>query len=169
MYLLHNVVFLLYNEVNPLFVVVQLPSRVRLFATPWTAARQASLPFTISRSSWKLMSIESVMPSIHLILYRPLLLLPLIFPSHKSLFQWVGSSHQAASYTHTYIPSLLNLLPMLHPQSLAPQGSVCCGVYSHQLWNQIEKAWALNVDAVTHHIWELRDLPNLSKPEFPPT
>ena len=54
---------------------------VRLFATPWTAARQASLPITNSRSLPKLMSIDSVMPSNHLILYRPLLLLPSIFPS----------------------------------------------------------------------------------------
>ena len=56
-------------------------SRVQLFATPWTAARQASLSITDSQSLLKLMSIESVMPSNHLILCRPLLLLPLIFPS----------------------------------------------------------------------------------------
>ena len=51
-------------------------SRVRLFATPWIEARQASLSITNSRSSLRLTSIESVMPSIHLILCRPLLLLP---------------------------------------------------------------------------------------------
>ena len=56
-------------------------SCVRLFATPWTAARQASLSVTNSWSLLKLMSIMSVMPSNHLILYRPLLLLPSIFPS----------------------------------------------------------------------------------------
>ena len=55
---------------------VQSLSRVRLFATPWIVARQASLPITSSRSSLKLMSIESVMPSSPLILCRPLLLLP---------------------------------------------------------------------------------------------
>ena len=60
---------------------VQLLSRVQLFATPWTAARQASLSITNSPSLLKLMSIESVMPSNHLILCRPLLLLPSIFPS----------------------------------------------------------------------------------------
>ena len=54
---------------------------VRLFATPWTAARQASLSITTSRSLLKLMSIESVMPSSHLILCRPLLLLRWVFPS----------------------------------------------------------------------------------------
>ena len=56
-------------------------SRVQFFATPWSAARQASLSFTNSRSLLKLMSIESVMPSSHLILCHPLLLLPSIFPS----------------------------------------------------------------------------------------
>ena len=56
-------------------------SHVRLFVTPWTAAHQASLSITISRSLLKLMYIESVMPSNHLILCDPLLLLPSIFPS----------------------------------------------------------------------------------------
>ena len=60
---------------------VKLLSRVWLFETPWTAARQASLSFTISQSLFKLMCIEVVMPSNHLILCRPLLLLPLMFPS----------------------------------------------------------------------------------------
>jgi len=60
---------------------VQSLSRVRLFATPGTAAHQASLSITNSRSPPKPMSIESVMPSNHLILCRPLLLLPSIFPS----------------------------------------------------------------------------------------
>ena len=63
------------------FSSVQLLSHVRLFATPWTAAYQASLSITISQSLLKLMSIESVMPSNHLILCRPLLLPPSIFPS----------------------------------------------------------------------------------------
>src|SRR5574337_130215 len=64
-----------------MFSSVQSLSRVRLFATPWTAAHQASLSITSSRSSLKLMSIESVMPSSHLILCLPLLLLPPIPPS----------------------------------------------------------------------------------------
>ena len=63
------------------FSSVQSLNRVRLFATPWTAARQASLSITNSQSSLKLTSIESVTPSSHLILCRPLLLLPLIPPS----------------------------------------------------------------------------------------
>ena len=64
-----------------LTVVVQSLSRVQLFATPWTAARQVSLSFTISWSLLKLMSIESAIPSNHLILCHPLLLPPSIFPS----------------------------------------------------------------------------------------
>ena len=60
---------------------VQSLSTVQLFATPWTAARPASLSITSSQSLLKPMSIESVMPSSHLILCHPLLLLPSIFPS----------------------------------------------------------------------------------------
>ena len=62
-------------------VAVQLLSHVQLFVTPWTAAHQASLSFTISWSLLKLVSIKSVMPSNHLILCHPLLLLPSIFSS----------------------------------------------------------------------------------------
>ena len=60
--------------------MVQSCSRVQLFVTPWTAARQASLSITNSTSLLKLMSIESVMPSNHLIICHPLLLLPSVFP-----------------------------------------------------------------------------------------
>ena len=63
------------------FSLVQPLSHVQLFATPWTAAHQASLSFTNSWSLLKFMSIEWVRPSNHLILCHPLLLLPLIFPS----------------------------------------------------------------------------------------
>ena len=76
-YLAHSVGCYWYNQ----FSSVQLLSRVRLFATPWIAARQASLSITSSQSSLKLMSIESVMASSHLILCHPLLLLPPIPPS----------------------------------------------------------------------------------------
>ena len=61
--------------------LVQLLSHVRLFATPWTAACQASLSITSSQNLLKLMSVRSMMPSNHLILCPPLLLLPSIFPS----------------------------------------------------------------------------------------
>ena len=66
---------------NGILSSVQLPSCVRLFVTPWIAARQASLSITNSWSSFKLTSIESVMPSSHLIFCHPLLLLPPISPS----------------------------------------------------------------------------------------
>ena len=68
---------------NNQFSSVQSLSRVQLFATPWIAAHQASLSITNSRSSLRLTSIESVMPSSHLILCCPLLLLPPIPPSIK--------------------------------------------------------------------------------------
>ena len=72
---------LLHNSFPFTFSSVQLISHVQLFVTLWTAARQASSSITNSWNLLKLVSIESVMPSNHLILCRPLLLLPSIFPS----------------------------------------------------------------------------------------
>ena len=69
------------SPLSGLVILLLLFSRVQLFATPWTAAHQASLSFTISWSLLKLMSIESVMPFNHLSLCHPLLLSPSIFPS----------------------------------------------------------------------------------------
>ena len=90
------------------FNSVQSLSRVRLFATPWIAACQALLSITNSQSSLRLMSIESVMPSSHLILCRPLLLLPQSFPASESfpmsqLFTWGGQS--------TGVSALASFLP----------------------------------------------------------
>jgi len=84
------------------FNSVQSLSHVRLFATPWIAARQASMSITNSQSSLRLTSIESVMPSSHLILCRPLLLLPPILPSIKffpmnQLFTWGGQSIEVSA------------------------------------------------------------------------
>ena len=70
-----------HTRIHAYIYVVQLPSHVQLFATPSTTAHQASLTLIISRSLPKFMSIESVMPSNHLILYLPLPLLPSLFPS----------------------------------------------------------------------------------------
>ena len=84
-------------------------SVVWLFVTPWTAAHQASLSIANSRSLLKLMSIESVMPSNHLILCRPLLLLPSIFPSIRVFFQLVSSSHQVAKVG---VSASASVLPM---------------------------------------------------------
>ena len=83
-------------------VVVQLLSHVWLFVTPWTAAHQASLSITNSQSLLKLKFIESVMTSNHLILCRPLLLLPSIFPSirvfsNESVFASGGQSIGASA------------------------------------------------------------------------
>ena len=75
-------------------VVVQSPSHVWLFVTPWTAAHQASpAPQHLPKFA-QFMSITSVKTSSHLILWHPLLLLPSVFPSIRGLFQWVGCSHQ---------------------------------------------------------------------------
>ena len=73
-------------------VVVQLLSRVWLFATPWTAVCQV-LSFTVSQNLLRFISIESVMPSNHLILCRPLLLLPSVFPSIKVLMSHESALH----------------------------------------------------------------------------
>ena len=75
---------------------VQLLGHARLLSTPWTAACQASLSITNYRSLLKLTSIELMMPSNHLILCRPHLLWPSVFPSIRGLFQEVSSSHQVA-------------------------------------------------------------------------
>ena len=86
---------------------IQSLSCVRLFATPWIAARQASLSITNSRSSLKLTSIESVMPSSHLILCRPLLLLPSIFPSKFWLREKVNSVLSQWEINFTYFERIL--------------------------------------------------------------
>ena len=100
------------------FSSVQSLSRVRLFATPWIAARQASLSITNSRSSLKLMSIESVMPSSHLILCRPLLLLPPIPPSIR-VFSNESTLH--ISGQSIGVSALASVLPM-NTQDWSPLG-----------------------------------------------
>ena len=88
---------------------VQLPSRVQLFATPWTAVHRASLSITNSRRWLKLMSIKLVMPSNHLILSSPS---PPAFnlSQHQELFWWVSSSHQVAKVLEN--SALASVLPM---------------------------------------------------------
>ena len=89
------------------FSSVQSLSCVRLFATPWTAARQASLSITNSQSLLKLMSIKPVMPSNHLILCHPLLLPPSIFPTIR-----VFSNESDGQKTHEKISTVLIILKM---------------------------------------------------------
>ena len=100
------------------FVVVQLLSCVRLFATPWTARSQAHLSSTISQSLLKIMSIESVMPSSHFILFCPLLLPPSIFPSIGvfPMSQFLASGGQS-----TGVSASASVLPMIF-QDLFPLG-----------------------------------------------
>ena len=95
------------------FSSVQSLSCVRLFATPWIAASQASLSITNSQSPLKLMSIESVMPSSHLIIWGPLLLLLPSLPASESfpmsqLFAWGGQS--------TGVSALASFLPKKSPR-----------------------------------------------------
>ena len=78
------------------FSSVQSLSHIRLFVTPWTAAHLAPLSITNSQSLLKLMSIEPVIPSNHVILCCPLLSLPSIFPSIRVFSNRVSSSHQVA-------------------------------------------------------------------------
>ena len=98
--------------------VVQSLSHVRLFATPWIAARQASLSITNSRSSLRLMCMESVMPSSHLILCRPLLLLPSVFPVSGSfqMSQFFRSGGQSVG-----VSASTSVLPM-NTQAWSPLG-----------------------------------------------
>ena len=98
------------------FSSVQLLSRVRLFATPWIAARQACLCITNSRSSLRLTSTESVMPSSHLILCRLLHLLPPIPPSTR-VFSNVPTLRMR--WTSTWLSALASFLPK-NTQGLSP-------------------------------------------------
>ena len=97
---------------------VQSFSRVRHFVTPWTSVCQASLSITNSSSLHKLMSIESVMPSNHLILCRPLLLLPSIYPNIR-----VCSNESALSimWPRTGVSASTSVLPM-NTQDWSPLG-----------------------------------------------
>ena len=123
------------------FSSVQSLSHVRLFATPWTTAHQASLPITSSWNLPKLMSIESIMPSNHLILCRPLLFLPSVFPrirvfSSKSALHirwpkyWSFSFNISPSNERSELISFrmdwLDLLVLAkHCGTLAPVGCFC--------------------------------------------
>ena len=104
-------------------VSVRSLSHVRLFATPWTAAQQASLTITNSQSSPKPVSIESVMPSSHLILCRPLLLLPPIPPASGSfpMSQWEVQSLFTSGGQSIGVSASASVLPM-NTQGWSPLG-----------------------------------------------
>ena len=106
---------------------VQSLSRVSLFATPWTSARQASL--SITWSLLKLMSIESVMPSNHLILCCPFLLLPSIFPrirvfSNESVLPIRWPKYQSSSFSISPLNDYSELIPLRMTGLLAVQGTL---------------------------------------------
>ena len=96
-------------------------SPARLFATPWTAAHEASLSITNSQSLLKLMCIPSVMPSNHLILYCPLLLLPSVFPSIRVFFFFLMSQLSASGGQSIGVSALASVLPM-NTQDWSPLG-----------------------------------------------
>ena len=130
--------FILYSEFQ--FSSVQSLSHVRLFATPWTVARQACLSITNSWSLPRLMSIEFVMPSNHLVLHHPLLLLPSIFPnirvfSNESALRirwpkyWSFSLNSSPSSEHLGLISFrMDWLDLL-----AVQGTLKCLLQYHGL------------------------------------
>ena len=125
---------------------VQLLSRVRLFVTPWTVAHQASLSITNSWSLLKLMSIESMIPSNHLILWHPLLLLPSIFPSIRVFSNesvlWIRWP-KCWSFSFSIIPSIniqdwfpLGLTSLISLQSKGPSRVFSnTTVQKHQFFN----------------------------------
>ena len=128
--MINNVLVSVYSKVVVIYISsVQLLSHVQLLVTPWTAARQAFLSITSSRSLLKLMSIELVMPSNHLILCHPLLLLPSIFPSirvfsNESVFVSGGQSFGVSGsssdvYIHVSILFQFRLLQSIEQSSLS--------------------------------------------------
>ena len=120
---------------------VQSLSRVQLFATPWIAAHQASLSITNSRSSPKLMSIESVMPSSHLILCHPLLLLPPIPPSIR-----VFSNE---SVLHMRWPKYWNFSLSISPSNEHP------GLVSFRMdWLDLLAVQGTPKSLLQHHSWK---------------
>ena len=131
-------------------IVVQLLSHVRLFATPWTAARQASLSFTVSPSLLRLMSIELVMPSNHPLLYHPLLLLPSVFPGIRvfsnelALFirwpqYWSFSNSPSNEYSGWFPLGLTGLISL---QSRELSGVFSSStIWKHQFFSSQPSLW----------------------------
>ena len=95
------------------FVIVQLLSHVQLFVTLWTAAHQASLSFTISWSLLRFMAIESVVPSNHLNLCCPSLLLPSVFPSIRLFSSESGKSLNQSALKMTFLILLHKRITMV--------------------------------------------------------
>ena len=118
------------------FSSVQSLSRVRLFVTPWIAAPQASLSITNSRSSLKLTSIKSVMPSSHLILCRPLFFLPQCLPALEffpmsQLFAWGGQSTGVSASASVLPKNTPGWSPLEWTCWISPQSKGISGVFSN--------------------------------------
>ena len=134
--------------------VVLLISHVRLFATPWTAARQASLSFFISRSLLKLMSIQSVMPSNHLILCHPLLLLPSIFSSVRVF------SNESALHIRGQSIRISSVLSK-NIQGWFPLGFSSTTVWKHQFLSDQPSLWSnfhIHTWLLENHSFDYMDL-----------
>ena len=135
-----------YHFISIQFSSVQLLSRVRLFANPWIAARQASLSITISQSLLRLTSNESVMPSSHLILCHPLHLLPPIPPSirvfsNESTLHIRWPKYWSFSFSiipFKEIPGMISFR-MDWLDLLAVQGTLVTKMFLSVLWSSLAK------------------------------
>ena len=152
------------------FSSVQSLCHVRLFGTPWTAARQASLSITNSQSLLKLMSIESVMPSNHLILCSPLLLLPSTFPSIRvfskesvlhiwlKVLEWpkywsfsfsISPSNEHSGLISFWIESFDLLLVQGTPKSLLQLHSLKASILRHSAFFMVQLSHAYRTTGIS--------------------
>ena len=135
--------------------VVQSPSCVRLFVTPWTAACRASLSLTISWGSPKFMTIALVIPSSHLTLWCPLLLLSSIFPSIRDFSEELFISDDQNTGVFHVLPLWLSPWLQLPGESLLPDWELLgrdascdvSSIYSHlRSWAESVSVWHVNTD-----------------------
>ena len=134
------------SSIKKVFAVVfQSLSHVRLFVIPWTAACQASLSFIISWSLLRLMSIESVMPSNHLILCRPFSSCCQSFPTPGSfpMSQLFASGYQSIRASPSILPVTIQDLGLIGLASLLSKGFL--SVFSNTILNTIPKCWFFTV------------------------
>ena len=144
------------------FSSIQSLNRVRLFATPWIAARQASLSITISRSSLRLTSIESVMPSSHLILCRPVSSCPQSLPASGSfpiiqLFAWGGQSTGVSALTLFLLKNTHGWSPSEWTGWISLQSKALSRVFSNTTVqkHQFFSAQLSSQSNSHYHIWPL--------------
>ena len=142
-------------------IVVQSAHHVWLFVTPWTAAHQASLSLTVSRSSPKFMSIASVMPSSHLILWCFVLLLPSIFPSIRDFsngtFRIRWPKYWSFSFSMSPSNKYSGWFPLRLTGLISSLSKGLCGVFSsttvrrHQVFSAPPSLWSSS----HNHTWPL--------------